>query len=117
MKTSTTTYWNDRHKKIRRQLIKKFGAKCRYCGTPDEDFSNSPLAKKLHFCHKVNKRISGSNRGRNFRILDIVNNPDNYWLGCCSCHRKYDYDHPLTEVELTAQQDEYYFMRKMWSYD
>lgn len=106
MGTRATETRNGQQKRKRTYLVLDFGAKCRYCGKPDLEFSHSPLAEKLEFAHKVNHRISGMNRGRNARIQEVINNKDHFWLGCKSCHRKYDEDHPLTEEEKRRMREE-----------
>ncbi len=97
---------NDWYWKRRRELVVRFGGKCRYCSTPDVSVSDSVLAKKLEFCHKVNERISGMGRGRNARIAEVARDPKRFWLGCRSCHTKYDIDHPLTDAEIKAIDEE-----------
>ncbi len=106
MAAARTQQMNDYHRRKRRDLVKQFGGHCRYCETPDVSISDKPWAKKLEFCHKVGERISGMNRGRNARIAEVAREPKRFWLGCKSCHQRYDTDHPLTEAEKKAIAEE-----------
>ena len=71
---------NDWYVSERLRLVKMFGGCCRYCGKPDIGISDVVWAKKLEFCHKVNERVSGNNRGRNSRIIEVKKNPKRFWL-------------------------------------
>lgn len=102
-----THYKNEQHANRRIQLVKEFGGKCRFCDAREGSI-NPETGKERHleFAHKVNWRISGMNRGRNQRILEIQRHKDRFLLLCTSCHRRYDYDHPLTDEELKSMEEE-----------
>lgn len=107
MTKATTTYVNEYYRKKREELVKKFGGCCRYCGRK-EWMVNIKTGNNilLEFAHKVGHRISGNNRGRNQRILEVLRHPEWFLLLCHSCHLKYDIDHPLTEEEQRLQAEE-----------
>lgn len=104
MGKESTRQRNEQYRNKRYKLVREFGGCCRYCGVPDECLGFHVDSQKLEFCHKVGHRVYGNNRGRNSRIQEVVNKgKEAFWLGCRSCHHKYDYDHPLTKEEIAMQ--------------
>lgn len=59
-----------------------FGNKCTRC------FST----ENLEFAHIKPTDLNGQRRGRNKRIIDILNHFDCYNLLCKDCHSWYDYN-------------------------
>jgi hypothetical protein len=95
----------------RRELVKQFGGRCRYCEIKEGSVRYSARKKDLvdivlEFAHKANKRISGMNRGRNARVAEVIRNPGDFLLLCRRCHNRYDHDHPLTDEEIKAMNEE-----------
>lgn len=78
----------------RERLEKEFGSVCKICGkSPEED-------EKFHFAHKVGFRLSfGESRGMQNRLLAVERNPEQFFLSCEICHRKYDKENPPTDYE------------------
>lgn len=85
---------------LRTKLVSDFGGKCEHCGIPAIEVSDSVLAEKLEFAHRIGERISGNNRGRNSRLREVRNNPSRFLLLCRKCHKKYDAENPLSDYEL-----------------